>query len=122
MTDPKGNVTAHTYDASDNLLTTVDPLARTTIYTYNALREVTSVTDPMGVTTTSTYDTSGNLLSRSTPLLGSSPAVSQTTSYSYGDGAHPGDVTATTDPDGHATTTAYDGNGNLCGAPTRSAT
>src|SRR5207302_2650458 len=51
---------------------------------------------------------SGNLLSTSTPLVGSSPAQSQATSYTYGDTSHPGDVTGMTDPDSKSWSYTYD--------------
>src|SRR5262249_17342968 len=79
--DPNGNATSAIYDANGNRTSTTDALGRTTQYTYDSLNDLTSITDPKGVTTTLTYDASGNLLSRSTPLVGSSPAVSQVTSY-----------------------------------------
>ena len=50
------------------------------------------------MTTTFDYDRTGNLTSKSTPLTGASPAQTQTTTYTYGDAAHPGDVTDLTDP------------------------
>lgn len=37
---------------------------------------------------------------------------SATTTYAYGDSAHPGDVTAMTDPNGHTWTYSYDANGD----------
>jgi RHS repeat-associated protein len=107
-TDPNGHVTTKAYDANGNLLSRTDPLGRKTIYTYNSLNEPVTVTDPLGITTTNTYDSHGNLLSTSTPI-GSSTA---STTYSYGDSAHPGDVTAMTDPNGHTWTYTYDGQGD----------
>lgn len=69
--------------------------------------------DPKGVTTTYTYNSAGNRLTESTPLAGSSPAQTQTITYTYGDSAHPGDVTAVQDPNGKTTTNTYDANGDL---------
>ncbi|MGA8726232.1 MAG: RHS repeat-associated core domain-containing protein [Acidimicrobiales bacterium] len=112
-TDPDGQTTTATFDADGNQLSSTDALGRTTTYTYNGLDEQTSVTNPQGVTTTSAYDGNGNLLTKSTPLVGSDPAMAQTTTYTYGDAGHPGDVTAMTDPDGHANTYTYDANGDL---------
>jgi len=103
-TDPRGNTTTSTYDGEGNLLSTTDPMGRTTSYTYNALNEPLTVTDPSGITTTSVYDGRGNLVSRTTG--------GETTSYTYGDALHPGDVTAITDPDGYITHFAYDADGN----------
>src|SRR5581483_5869963 len=118
-----------------------DPLGRQTTATYNSFNEPLTKTDALGVTTTSAYDASGNLTQRSTPLVGSSPAVSQTTTSTYGyntigwlmssvspKGNVPGcgcatayttayghnargQVTTTTDPLGHVTTKHYDADG-----------
>jgi RHS repeat-associated protein len=110
--DPLGRTSTATFDGDGNQLTATDPLGRTTTWTYNSLRDVTSITDPAGVTTSYTYDGAGNRLTESTPLVGSSPAVNRAVTYTYGDGSHPGDVTAVTDPDGKTSTFAYDGYGN----------
>lgn len=112
-TDPDGHTATATYDSAGNQLTSVDALSHTTTSTYDALNDVTSVKDPNGVTTTYTYDTGGNLLSKSTPLVGSSPAQNQVWAYTYGDSAHPGDVTGITDPDSKTSTQTWDANGDL---------
>jgi YD repeat-containing protein len=109
VTDPNDHTTTYTYDGEGNLLSRTDPLNNTTTYTYNSFNEVKTVTDPLNVTTTNTYDASGNLLSNSTPV-GSQTA---TTSYSYGDPTHPGDVTAMTDPNGHTWRYTRDASGDL---------
>jgi len=117
-TDPDGHAIHYTYDANGNPLTTTDGLGRQTVNTYggpndpSGLNDLTATTDPAGVTTTMTYDGNGNLLSRSTPLVGASPAQTATTTYTYGDSTHPGDVTAMTDPDGKVWHDAYDTYGN----------
>ena len=103
ITDPNGHTTTKTYDARGNLLSATDPLGRTTSYTYNIFNEPLTVTDSLGVTTTNTYDTHGNLLTTATPI-GTQTA---TTTYTYGDAAHPGDVTAMTNPDGNTWAYAY---------------
>ncbi|HZS16082.1 MAG TPA: RHS repeat-associated core domain-containing protein [Candidatus Dormibacteraeota bacterium] len=113
ITDPNGHTAKFTYDASGNQLSMRDPLGRQTTATYNSFNEPLTKTDALGVTTTSAYDASGNLTQRSTPLVGSSPAVSQTTTYTYGDSSHPGDVTAVTNADGKPTHLAYDTYGDL---------
>ena len=111
QTDPNGHVTTHTYDARGNLLTTVDPLGRKTAYTYDDLNDITSVTDPLGVTTTKTYDSHGNLLTTSTPLTGTSQVATET--YTYGDPAHPGDITSSTDAGGQVATFTYNQFGDM---------
>ena len=116
ITDPNGHSTYRTYDAGGNVLTATDALGRTTSSSYNAFNEPLTVTDPLGVTTTLRYDPSGNLQSRSTPLLTATPLQTQLTTYTYGDPAHPGDVTAVTDPDGKVWTTGYDAYGDVASA------
>ena len=117
---PPGDTTTATYDSAGNRTSETDGLGRTTSYTYNALDEVTSVTEPKQVngqpiTTTWIYDTAGNLLSRSSPLLDSSGATTATavTTYHHDDAAHPGDITAMTDPNGHTSRATYDTVGDL---------
>lgn len=110
--DPNGHTWSKTWDANGNLLSSTDSLKRTTTYTYDVYNDLTSVTDPLGVTTTYTYDAHGNLLSISTPLTGTKKTQAQTTSFTYGDSSHPGDVTAMTDADGKTWNYSYDANGD----------
>ncbi|MEZ5309296.1 MAG: hypothetical protein R2735_01635 [Microthrixaceae bacterium] len=114
--DNAGNWSSMSYDPNGNRTRKTDPLGRTTTATFNDISQPLTSTDAKGVTTTFTYDTNHNLISVSTPLLGSSPPQSRTVSYSYGDPSHPGDVTAVTDPLGKVTTFAYDADGNLISA------
>ena len=113
ITDPDNHTSKFTYDASGNELSVTDALGQQTTATYNSFNEPLTRTDALGVTTTSTYDANGNLTQVSTPLAGSSPPVSQTTTYAYGDAGHPGDVTAITNADGKTTHLAYDTYGDL---------
>jgi YD repeat-containing protein len=113
-TDPNGKVTAKTYDAAGNLLTQTDALHRQAVYTCDANNNLLTAKDPNGVTTTYTYDANNvNLVSVSTPLVGSQPPVSKISSYAYGDQSHPGDRTSMTDPDGKVWTYTYDAYGDL---------
>jgi RHS repeat-associated protein len=111
VTDPNGHVIQRTFDANANMLSQADALGRTTSYTYDKLNDQTSVTDPLNVTTTMTYDAQGHLLTRSTPLAGTSQTA--TVTYTYGDASHPGDVTAITDANGNTTKLAYDKFGDV---------
>lgn len=110
VTDPDGHTTTSTFDSEGNTLTTTDALGRTTTNTYDALNDLLTSTDPLGVTTTMTYDAHGNLLSTSRPLTGTSEA--QTSTYTYGDPSHPGDITAMTDPEGNTWKYTYDADGD----------
>ena len=92
---------------------TIDGIGRATVRTFNSLREPLTIKDPIGVTTTYVYDSAGNIQSESTPLVGSSPAVSKTTSYTYGDVSHPGDVTSITDAAGKVWLRSWATYGNL---------
>ena len=108
--DPDGHVTTNAVDANGNVTGTQDALGRTTSATYNSFNEPLTKTDGNQVTTTYTYDTSGNLRAVSTPLLGTNQTQppAQATTYTYGDSAHPGDVTAMQDPDGNTWNYSYD--------------
>ncbi len=110
VTDPDGHTTTSTFDSEGNTLTTTNALGRTTTNTYDSLNDLLTTTDPLGVTTTMTYDGHGNLLSVSRPLTGTSEV--QTTTYTYGDPSHPGDVTAMTDPEGNTWRYTYDADGD----------
>jgi RHS repeat-associated protein len=107
VTDPNLHSTNYTWDPSGNPLTKSDALTHTTTWTYNALGEPLTIQDPKLVTTTNTYGMAGNLTSTATPLV-EQPGQTQTTTYTYGDTAHPGDVTSITDPRSKVSTFTYD--------------
>ncbi|MGL5857281.1 MAG: DUF6531 domain-containing protein, partial [Angustibacter sp.] len=109
--DPTGITTTTSYDSWGNQLSTTDGAGNVTAWTYNALNLPTSrtVTDTAGpVTTTFAYDARGNLTRHVVPLTGTQDA---TTTFTYGDTAHPGDVTTVTDPRGKDTTLTYTAEG-----------
>ena len=110
-TDPDGNTTYSTYDSDGNLASKTDALGNTTTHNYNDLDEPLTVTDPLGITTTYTYDSNGNVLTKT--LSGSGGSPSETTSYTYGDTTHPGDLTGVKDPAGHVTDYTYDSYGDV---------
>jgi RHS repeat-associated protein len=110
MIAPNGEVTQWTVDASGNIVATIDPLGRRTSATYNSFNEALTEVDGNGVTTSYTYDANGNLTRSSTPLTGTSQ--NQVTVDTYGDPTHPGDVTATVDPDNQTWSYGYDNYGD----------
>lgn len=112
VTDPDNHVSSAVYDSSGNQTSTTDPLTYSSSATYNSFNQPLTVTDRNGVTTTYTYDSAGNLQTVSTPLVGSSPAVSRTVTYNYADTSHPGDVTSMVDERGRTWAYHYDASGN----------
>jgi RHS repeat-associated protein len=111
VTDPNGNVTRRSYGPNGELTSVIDPLGRTISATYNRLEEPLTITDPVGTTIKYAYDSDGNLTSVSRPLT--ETGSTQTTELHYGDSAHPGDVTALTDPVGKTWRLTYGENGDL---------
>ncbi len=109
--DPNNHVSTFSRDPNGNLLSRTDALNRTSSFTYDSLNDLTSFTDPLNITTSLTYDSHGNVVNASRPLTGSGQI--QIVSFTRGDGSHPGDVTAMTDPDGHTMSFSYDANGDL---------
>lgn len=113
ITDPTGKTSHATYDSRGNQTSTEDETGETTESVYDSLNNLLEFTDANGVTTTYTYDENGNLLTSSTPLLGSEPPETQTTTYIRGDESHPEDVTAITDPREKTTHFTYNPAGYL---------
>jgi len=113
VTDPNGHTSHATYDSRGNQTSAEDALGRTTESVYDSLDDLLEYTDAEGVTTSYEYDANGNLLSSSTPLEGSEPLQARTVAYAHESKAHPGDITAITDPNGHTTNFTYDAAGNL---------
>ena len=100
--DPAGTTVEYGYDTRGNRTLVRDGLGNEWTSTFNTLDDPITTTDPSGVPTTYTYTAAGNPATVSTPLTGSSPAVSRTVEYHYDDPAHPGDLTGMTDPRGGA--------------------
>lgn len=113
VTDPNGHTTHATYDSRGNQTSTEDAPGHKTKSVYDSLDDLTEYTDAKGVKTTNKYDEKGNLLSSSTPLIGSEPAQSRTFTYAYESKEHSGDITSITDPNGKTTTFTYDAAGDL---------
>ncbi len=113
VVDPISHTTSMTYDSAGNRLSTTDALGHRTTSTYNALNEPTSVVDALANTSNMTYDSAGNILTSTKVRSEPTPAVNETTTYTYGDGAHPGDVTQVSNPLGQQTNFTYNTNGDL---------
>ena len=116
VVNPDGDVTFTSYNAAGEPTEITDPDGKVTTTTYNNFNEPLAVTDADGVTTTYTYSADGDLQTTSTPLLGSYPPETQTTTYAYGDASHPGDMTSMTDPDGQVWSYRYDSYGDRVAA------
>jgi RHS repeat-associated protein len=116
VTDPNGHTMHATYDSRGNRTSTEDALGHKTKSVYDSLDDLTEYTDADGVTTTYTYDARGNLLTTSTPLVGSEPAQARVITNTYESKEHPGDLSSTTDPNGKKTTFTYDSAGDLASA------
>ena len=116
VTDPNGHHVTNTWDPSGRLSSTKNDLDPPTTYTYDSTSGlVLSVTDPQGVTTTYTRLDHVHATAVSSPLLvdvNNPTGATQTTSFTYGDPSHPGDVTAVVDPRGKSTSIHYDAYGN----------
>ena len=110
-TDGAGHTTTYSYDSDGNITSVTDPLGHQTTATYTQRNDPATVTDARGITTTYHYDANGNLTEVSRPLTSTGESATET--FSYDDSAHPGDVTAKTDADGHSWRYAYDPAGNL---------
>ena len=114
--DPNGHLSSASFDVYGNPQATTDPLGRTTAYTYTGnggtdgqYNQPTTMMDPNGVTTSYTYDpTHRTLTQTATPLVGSSPAVSQVVQYQHTNASHPDDITAMIDGDGKTWAYGYD--------------
>lgn len=104
VTDPNNHMKTFTYDAQGNELTATDANNHQTVSAYDALNDLTSFKDKNGIATSYTYDAKGNLLTKATPLDGT---TTQTTTYVHATTAHPGDITSIKDPLNNATTYSY---------------
>ncbi len=106
-TRPDGTVIEHTYDKSNNMLTTKttypDGTVTNTSNTYDAFNRLTSTTDERGNTTSYEYDARGNKVAM-TDIYG------LTTRYAYN---NHNKLIKTTYPDGTVESKSYDAMDNL---------
>lgn len=110
VTDPLGRTTSATYDAHGNKLTATDAAGHQAKAAYDTTDNVVTSTDAAGIATTFTYNATGGRLTASKPITGS--AQSAVVTNTYGDTAHPSDITAVTDRNGSASSFTYDAFGN----------
>lgn len=108
VTDPEGEISSSSYDASGDVTSTTDYAGYTATSTYNSFGEPLVVTTATGNTTTYTYDSAGNVLT----ITRADGSTGSTVTETYGDSEYPGDVTAITDGDGRTTTYGYDIDGD----------
>ena len=122
---PDGNVsgcgcastytTTYTYDGYNRVLTLKDANGNTTTNTYDGNGNLLATEDAVGNWTTNTYDNKNRLcwtLTSSTEA--SNPCASPPSGVTAKTYDHNGNVLTVTDPDGHVTTNAYDGDNQEC--------
>jgi RHS repeat-associated protein len=109
-TDPNAHTTSYIWDSRGNQTSTTDPLGRKTSTSWTALNQPLIVTDPAGHSTTFGYDSRGNRVAQDRPV---NATTTQSSTFTYGDAAHPGDITSMTDPTGKTWTMVYNANGDL---------
>ena len=107
VVDPRGNATGanpadytttFSYNATDQVLTTISPLGHVTTFAYDDAGNLTSVTDPNTNATSYGYDAANNLTSVT-------DAANELTAYGYD---NVGNLTTRSDANNHVTTYAYD--------------
>lgn len=119
ITDPRGNVTAMSYDADGDVTSYSDADGATWNYTYNGLDEPLTMSEPNGAQVSWTYDAAGNVQSATATGAGGSPT--ENTTLTYGD-SEPGDVTQVADGADHQTNYTYDIYGDVASVTTHPST
>ncbi len=121
LTDPRSGVVTNTYSGSDGKISRqVDPLGNA----FNFEFAGTNCGGFNSYTTGVVTDTRGLVRQYTTPCTAYDNRIITATInpnlpdqavwlFSYKDASHPGDRTATQDPNGHVYTTTYDLNGNI---------
>jgi RHS repeat-associated protein len=105
MTDPRGGTTSNSYDSSNRVVSQTDPMGRATTFAYGS--NTTTITDPKGNVTAETFNPYLQLIKL---VRGQGTPQAATWSYTYN--AYTGELTSTTDPDGHTTYATWDAQGN----------
>ena len=98
---------SYAYDATNQLLGSIDPLGHTNSYAYDGSGNLLKTTDARGNSTINTYDANNNLVS-------TVDSLGNTTSSSYGGGY----MLGSRDAIGTINTNYYDGNENLIATKT----
>ncbi len=88
-----------------------DPNAKVWHYTYNNEGQQASMQAPLGETTSWVYDNVGRIESMTEPAGNATPTTPPSYTYTYVTNAF-GQVTQTTDPDGHVSSATFDADGN----------
>ena len=98
-------ISSSIYNANHQVLTNYNALGEMTVYTYNASQELTSTLRPTGLITTNIYDSNGLLASTfDYEIVSGSPVYYRTNSYTYTNDL----VYTHTDERGLITTNVYD--------------
>jgi RHS repeat-associated protein len=122
QTNPDGSTNTFAYDDNGHQISASDGLGRTTSTLYDSAGRILQKTDPSGMQTTTAYNAAGAPTTVTVSLSGQTaesandtlnPSVARASSLAYSDTTHPGEVTMTTNPHGHATGYAYDAFGDM---------
>jgi RHS repeat-associated protein len=105
MTDGRNGITTNEYDSSSRVTSQTDPAERTTTFVYGS--RVTTVTNTATGAVTKEFFTIQNEPESITKGFGTSSATTEAFKYDEA-----GDLTSTTDGNGHTTQYGYDSAGN----------
>ncbi|MCL4293788.1 MAG: hypothetical protein KJ056_12295 [Acidimicrobiia bacterium] len=112
VTDPTGRVSTATYDDRGYRASATDPAGATTTWSYGSRGELLTMREPGGTETTWTYDARLNPTGITRHRPGAPAAETETTTFTYGNAAHPGDVTTMVDAAVKVWSYTYDAAGN----------
>ena len=120
---PDYGMTINVYNSADELIATIDPLGNTSTYFYTTTGygvpiglvycsvspvEYGLVTCPSSYTTSSTAKATSTTYDSAGDVTSTTDPDGHTTSYSYSDSSNPGLVSSETSPDGTLTSFSYD--------------
>ena len=105
-TDANGHTTSRSYDDRNNLISEIDPLGNETTHDYDINGYRIRTRDPLGNVTTSTFDKFGHLLTSTDANENAAGGAHVTVQNSYD--SVTGNLTSSTDADGHTTGYGYD--------------